>query len=120
MDITEAVGIALIIILVLTFLANMKRLRVAYLILGTFFLLCATVQIPATGHLFRQYKGLQDHIKKNCRAEMGGIDAKFLEGKGCPYKYNYATKRSDCEPASFDPSNCFKKPISLCPKASVY
>lgn len=116
-NVLKSVGICFMVFLFFTYLANAKRLRIAYLILGSFFLISCAVQIPATGQLFRDYFRLNTHYSNNCAKELGELDAKFVEEQGCPNKYIYRApfKRSDCESENAIPSQCFA-PVDDCSK----
>lgn len=112
--IIHAVALTTIIFLALTYLANAKRNRLAYMILGVFFLVVVAVSIPATGQLFRDYKKISHFYKDHCVSEISKIDSKFIEDRQCPAKYLYTTPESKntCTDAA-DKTTCFKD-ISSC------
>ena len=87
-----------IVFLVLVFLANARRLKIAYLILGTFFLFTTLTEVPAVGRVFRNYNEIDNEIRNNkCHNFMGDIDVDVLENQGCPNKYIYLDDtRSNC------------------------
>jgi len=115
----KSIAISLMVILFFTYLANAKRLRIAYLILGSFFLISCAVQIPATGQLFRDYFKLNEYYSNNCARELGDLDVKYVEELGCPNKYMYKTRRTDCETETANPATCFQ-PTDDCSKSFLY
>jgi magnesium-transporting ATPase (P-type) len=105
----KALAISFMVIMFFTYIANAKKLRIAYLILGSFFLISCAIQIPATGQLFRDYQAVNEFYTNNCPKELGDLDVKYVEDLGCPNKYYYRTanKRMDCEAETSVPSQCF-------------
>jgi len=82
-------------------------LRLAYLLLGTFFLISVILGITATGSFFKEYKRQGEQLGKdtNCVDTLSNVDAKYLEDHGCPAKYEYNAKTkcpSDPAGACFD------------------
>jgi len=77
------IAIATIVFLIITYFANARKHRHAYMILGAFFLLIVAIQIPATGKLFRDYNELSGKYATGCTSELGALDHKFVEANGC-------------------------------------
>lgn len=115
-DISYGTAIASIIFLVFTILANLRILKLAYLILGTLLLICIAIQIPAAGNVFRTYNAVNAYYEKNCIPEQAKIHASYLEGKlSCPFKYIYQTQQN-CP--SEDPVNCLTQ-FNTCEKEKL-
>lgn len=64
--ITWAVSICSLVLTIFLYIANAKRLRIAYLTIGTFLLICCAIQLPATSSLFRNYTTLDKYYSENC------------------------------------------------------
>jgi len=59
-DIILVIAVTSIIFLALQFLANARRLKIAYLILGTYFMIALMLQVCAAGNVFRIYTNLDN------------------------------------------------------------
>jgi hypothetical protein len=68
------ISVANIVFLFLTYFANTRKLRIAYMILGAFFLVAVAIQIPATGRLLKDYRDLSTSYNANCVPELGKIN----------------------------------------------
>jgi hypothetical protein len=68
-----------LIFLVLTYLANARRNRLAYLITGAFFLIVVGVTLASTGEVFRVYQGVETYMEGNYLGEMGKLSGTIVE-----------------------------------------
>lgn len=59
LEIMKIIAACAFVVVFILVLANYKRLRIAYLILGTFFLLCLSLAVPNTGKAFREYRSME-------------------------------------------------------------
>lgn len=111
LQILTGAGISTIVFLVFTYLANIRRNRVAYMILGVYFLILIAIIIPATGQVFRDYKSLGKSYNKNCVPELGKLDHTFVEANQCPAKYVYTqTSSKDSCKITTSSNPCFSNP----------
>lgn len=64
-----------LVLLILGVFVNSKRKEISYLVIGTLLLLSLSLFVPATGHVFRQYKSVSSYYQSTCAENLGHIDA---------------------------------------------
>lgn len=70
------ITIGVLVLLVLTFLANAKRIRLALLILGTIFIVITALFLPVIGDYFETYDNLDNSMTDY--GALSSIDAKYI------------------------------------------
>lgn len=71
----------------LLLLFNSQKWKLGYLIIGSFFLISCSICFGASGHIFRNARGIAGKYSSNCKPYLFEIHKDVMESYGCSEKY---------------------------------
>ena len=81
------IAVVAVLFTLVAFIINLRKWRVAYLVIGSFLLITIVLAIGSEGKIYRNSLKLNNHYKASCRDSLINIPEASLVENGCPRKY---------------------------------